>query len=321
MKASEVSASIVAAMAANEPLLIMGGPGVGKTESAYAAAGAAGYELCVYHAAYRSELDVMGLPGVVDGVTTYAKPAGLPGDGKVLLVLDEVTNAPPQTQGALYQLVLERAVAGFKLGPDVRIVATGNRVSDRGVAHKMADPLIDRFFVVDFEVDLGDWCAWAVAHGVDPRVIAFVRFRPELLHNHDTSRKCHAFPTPRGWAKVSAMLPHLGPAILHDMIKGKVGDAAAIEFMAFLRLCQTMPSPDAILMNPGTAEVPSNPSILYALACALARRADGTNWGRVMTYCNRMPAIYQAALVKDASARVPALCNSPEFITWASLNG
>ena len=45
----------------------------------------------------------------------------------------------------------------------------------------MPTPLRNRFVHLDFEVDVQEWCEWAIKTGIRPEVIAFIRFRPELL--------------------------------------------------------------------------------------------------------------------------------------------
>lgn len=321
MKPSNVSAAIVAAIKMGRPLMIHGASGVGKSDSVHQAAASLSLQLIDFRAALRDAVDIIGLPGAKDGVTFYNLPAGLPRDpdSRGILFLDEINSAPPQTQAALYQLVLDRAVGDYRLPDGWYIVAAGNRQNDRGVVHRMPDPLADRFFHVNFEPELNDWCNWALGAGIAPEVIAFIRFRPALLHSHDPKRECVAFATPRGWADVSKLLAlKLPPEIEGDMVRGRVGDAAASEFLAFLALYRNMVSPDQILLNPTGADVPANSGILYALSEALARRATPKNFDAVLTYAARMPSEYQQALMSSATRLTPALCNTAEFIGWAS---
>jgi hypothetical protein len=319
MKPSNISLAITQCFALKKPLFIWGPPGVGKSDTVRQAARALSCDLIDFRAALRDAVDIMGLPYINEGCTGYALPAGLPRDpaSSGILFLDEINTAPAQTQAALYQLVLDRAVGDYHLPDGWQIVAAGNRMTDRGVVHRMPDPLIDRFIHVDFEPELQDWCAWALSNGVRPEVVAFLRFRPALLHSHDTARQCHAFATPRGWADVSAIIG-LNTPIEGDLIRGRVGDGAAGEMLAFLKLYRGMVSPDQILLNPLTADVPTNSGILYALAEALARRATIKNIDSVLTYAKRMPREYAAALVSSATRLTPALCNTHEFIAWAS---
>lgn len=349
MRPSQVIQAISTCIAINRSLFLWGPPGVGKSDvvrqavlglrsaalastsitgDAATAAMAAPLEngqwfgMCDFRAALRDAVDIMGLPGArdIDGVpsTFYNAPAGLPRAGwRGIVFLDEMNSAPSQTQAALYQLVLDRAVGDYKLPEGVFIVAAGNRANDRGVVHRMPDPLADRFFHVDFEVHRDDWCTWALAAAVRPEVVAFIRFRDQLLHNHDTARQCHAFSTPRGWADVSRMLdaPE-SRAVEAELIRGRVGDGAASEFMAFLKLYRNMVDPDEIIRAPLKAEVPQNVGTLYALAEALARRATPANIGAVLAYAKRIPVEYAQALVSSMTRVNPALCNTSEYIAW-----
>jgi hypothetical protein len=56
------------------------------------------------------------------------------------------------------------------------------------------------------------------------------------------------------------------------LYEGTVGRGAAIEFTGFLRVFRSLPSLDGILLNPGTAPIPNEPSALCAVATGLARR-------------------------------------------------
>ena len=49
----------------------------------------------------------------------------------------------------------------------------------------MPTPLRNRFVHIDFEVDVQEWCEWAIKTDIRPEAIAFIRFRPELLSAFD----------------------------------------------------------------------------------------------------------------------------------------
>jgi hypothetical protein len=57
---------------------------------------------------------------------------------------------------------------------------------------------------LDSEVDMQEWSEWAIQAGIRPEVIAFLRFRPELISAFD--RDAHAFPSSRSWEFVSHIL-------------------------------------------------------------------------------------------------------------------
>lgn len=323
MKPSQLLHALSDLHATNIPAFIWGAAGIAKSAMVRAYAQSIGVPLIDYRLYLREAVDVMGLPGVVDGVTTYAKPAELPNnpDWRGIIFFDEWCIASHSQQAPGMQLFLDRMCGGFKLPVGAYLVAASNRQSDRGLFHRLLDPQADRVCHLDLEADLTDWLDWAARSGeVGPEVPAFLRFRPNLLHSYDPQRKWHAQTTPRGWADVAKIIPRRS-MVEADLIRGRVGDAAAGEFIAFLKLAREMVSPDEILKNPKTAEVPTNNAVLYALAEALARRATLGNWGAVTTYAKRMPKEYAQCMVSSAKAILPALCNTREYIDWASKNG
>lgn len=270
---------------------------------------------------YFDTVDFTGIPYNDNGVTAYCAPPMFPRDAKWrgIILLDEFNSAPPQVQAIGYQLFNNRRINAYTVPEGAFLFGAGNRANDRGVVHRTPDPVLDRWFNVYLEHDVNEWTQWALANGVRPEVVAFIRFRPALLHVHDTKRECHAFATPRGYEDVSKLLAqNLPPEIEAELVKGRIGDAQASEFMAFLKLYRNMVSPDQVLLNPTGADVPSNSGILYALSEALARRATPKNIDAVLTYAARMPPEYQQALMSSATRLTPALCNTAEFIGWAS---
>lgn len=325
MRPLEIKETIRACIRADIPAFLWGAPGIGKSDIIRQIAAEDGFDLFDFRLIYREAIDLMGLPMVIDGVTRYAQPAALPigiRAGKpVLLFLDELNNAVAQTQAAAFQVVLERQIAEHRLDPRTRLVAAGNRANDRGVVHRMPDPLVDRFIHIPCDVSPDDWYIWAYAHDIAPEVIAYYKHRPAHLHNHDHERKCVAFATPRGAADVSRIRKMRLPAEIESaMIAGRVGDGVASEMVSFFKLVDGMVSPDEVIANPGKAMVPQDVALLYAMAEALARRATEKTWGAVLKYARRMPKEYAQCLVSSAVKITPALNATPEYVAWCSEN-
>jgi len=91
------------------------------------------------------------------------------------------------------------------------------------------------------------------------------------------------------------------------LYEGTVGRGAAIEFTGFLRVFRSLPSLDAILLNPATAPIPAEPSALCAVATGLARRTTEQNFAAVSQYADRLAREYGTLLIKAATARLPGL--------------
>ena len=197
----------------------------------------------------------------------------------------------PWCRPSCYQLVLDRKLGEYSLPEGWAIIAAGNRDSDRGATTRMPTPLRNRFVHLEFEVDVQEWSEWAIRSAIRPEVIAFLRFRPELLSAFD--RDVNAFPSPCSWEFVSRILdsldPQSDPAIEHEVIAGAVGAGGATEFSAFLRMFRELPNIDVILLNPTQQPVPENAAAQYAVASGLARSASDANFDRICQYLNRLP--------------------------------
>jgi MoxR-like ATPase len=320
MKSSVISNALRVLVSARQPAFLWGGPGIGKSAVIRQLAAALSMPLRDVRALLLDPVDLRGLPFLGnDGRSKWATPEFLPQDGTGILFLDELNAAPAMVQASCYQLVLDRKLGEYTLPAGWAIIAAGNRDSDRAVTTRMPTPLRNRFVHLEFEVDMQEWSEWAIQAGVRPEVIAFLRFRAELLNAFD--REANAFPSPRSWEFVSRILESQPePSIEHELFAGAVGSGAATEFSAFLRMFRELPNIDAILVNPHKEPVPENAAAQYAVASALAHRASDTNLDRICVYLDRMPTEFCVLCVRDASLREPAIRHTAAYTKWAIQN-
>jgi hypothetical protein len=321
MKASLVSRALrTLVIGEKQPVFIWGTPGIGKSAVIHQLAAELAVPLRDIRALLLDPVDLRGLPFLgSDGRSKWATPDFLPQDGEGILCLDELNAAPAMVQASCYQLVLDRKLGEYSLPDSWAIVAAGNRDSDRGVTTRMPTPLRNRFVHLDFEVDTEEWSQWAIQAGVRPEVIAFLRFRPELLNAFD--RDANAFPSPRSWEFVSRILESKPDAsIEHELFAGAVGSGAATEFSGFLRMFRELPNIDAILLNPMAEPVPENAAAQYAVASALARCASDMNFDRISLYLARMPTEFRVLCVRDATLRAPEIRHTVGYTKWAVEN-
>jgi hypothetical protein len=276
--------------------------------------------------------DLRGIPFRVEGRVDWAIPSILP-DGQRhgpagVLFLDEITSAPPAVSAAAYQLILDRRLGDYQVPPHWAIFAAGNRQGDRGVTYSMPAPLANRFSHFEVETHLDDWVSWAYANGIDERVIAFLRFRPELLFDFDPAHNPVAFPSPRSWEFAHRGLRKFEdhPELLQGTLQACVGPAAGIELTAFVNSLDQMPDLDAIVAGEAV-QVPREIDLQYAVAAALVGRAirarKGEDWasvvGNILTYARRFPQREMGVmLVSDLHRAIGgALFEVPAFADWA----
>ena len=317
LRPSEAATALATCLHACQPVCLWGAPGIGKSQIVQQTAAAENLACQDVRAVLLDPVDLRGLPHLgQDGRASWAIPDFLPQDGAGVLFLDELNRAPTLVQNACFQLVLDRRLGEYVLPDGWRVAAACNRESDGGGITRMPSALANRFTHLHVEPDLDDWCKWALMAGIEPLVIAFLRFRPALLHQFN--REARAFPTPRSWQFVSTIVGQQpAPDVELALVAGSVGHEAGVEFMAFVSLYRSLPSIDAILLNPASAPVPSDVATLYAVSSALASRAREDNLGRVIQYLDRLPVEYSVYAVRDATTRDATLNSTPEFTAWA----
>jgi len=320
MKPSKVIDAVKTCIKAQRPAFIWGPPGVGKSDIVREVCKGLKLKIEDVRAVLLDPVDLRGLPTILEGEAQWSIPSFLPKRPKTLLFLDELNAAPPLVQAACYQLILDRKIGDYTLPKDCVVVAAGNRETDRAVTSRMPSPLANRFVHINFEVDLDDWVAWALAHNIKSEIIAFVRFRPELLFKFDPSRNNEkAFPTPRSWQFTSEILEaNEVEDIEYELVTGIVGEGAATELTAFLRIYRDLPEPDVILMAPDKAVVPADPATLYAVCGALPARAGEQTFTRLVKYANRLPTEFSVLLIRDCIKKDAKLVKTKAFIGWAS---
>jgi dynein-related subfamily AAA family protein len=300
---------------------LWGAPGIGKSDVTRQIAVSLGWKLIEFRANLRETVDLRGIPVAdpVTGVTRWLVPDELPRedrDGKYgILFLDELNTASPQMQAALFQLVLERKLGDYTLPDGWVIVAAGNRVSDRAAAQRMPTALRNRFAHVYVVADVDAWANWAVANNVAVEMIAFVRFRRELIHRMPAGDE-NAFPTPRSLTKAAEFVD--APIdVRRDLIAAHIGDDCATEVEGFLQLYASLGSLEDIVANPETAAVPTEPSQRFAVCTGLARLATRKNFPQIMKYAHRLDGEGQVLLVHDATVRDEGLKNTAVYSKWA----
>jgi len=318
MKPSQVKKAIKAAIKAGLPCFIWGSPGVGKSQIVKQVADDMGLELRDVRAVLLDPVDLRGIPKIEGNICTWTIPSFLPREGKGILFLDELNAAPPLIQAACYQLVLDRRLGEYFLPEGWIIIAAGNHDSDRAVTTRMSSALKSRFVqVLEFSVNLDDWVDWALGHAIRAEIIAFMRYRPDLLMAFDPTRNEKAYACPRTWEFASRLLnAGMDADIEFDMLSGTVGAGAATEFIGFLRICRDLPDVDSILRAPDKADVPQDSAVLYALCGCLSRKVNANNAKAAIAYANRLPAEFSVLLVKDIIRMQPTLLKSQAFISW-----
>jgi hypothetical protein len=318
---------------AHTPVMLWGPPGVGKSQIIARIARGHGVALIDIRLSQMEPTDLRGVPFRKGDLVEWSVPGLLPDAGRHgergILFLDEITSASPTVTAAAYQLILDRRLGDYRVPHGWVIFAAGNRYGDRGVTYVMPTPLANRFTHYEVEPNLDDWVEWAHAAGIDARIVAFLRFRPDLLFEFDPAHNPVAFPSPRSWEYAHRALVKFGDAseLLLDALQACVGQAAGIEFKAFVDNMAGLPDLDAILQG-ASQQVPQGIDLQYGVAAALVRRAVQVRemphaslvYGNILKYASRFPQREMGVmLVTDLHRSIgKPLISVPEFAEWAA---
>ncbi len=315
------------------PVMLWGPPGVGKSQMVAQVAAAHGAPVIDIRLSQMEPSDLRGIPFRVNDLVEWAIPAMLPDEKRHgssgILFLDEITSAAPTVSAAAYQLILDRKLGEYRVPDGWAIVAAGNRQGDRGVTFSMPAPLANRFTHYEVETHLDDWVAWAYGNGIDERVIAFLRFRPDQLFNFEPAKNGEsAFPSPRTWEFAHRAVKKFEnrPDALLPGLEACVGKAAGIEIKAFMDNLDNLPDIDAIVTGK-PATMPKETDLQYAVAAALVGRAirakgtadERTVLGHILDYATKFPSREMGVmLVSDMQRAVgERMFTLPQFTQWA----
>jgi hypothetical protein len=314
------------------PVMLWGPPGVGKSDMVREVALKHQAPVIDIRLSQMEPSDLRGIPFRNEDKVEWAIPSILPDADhqgpQGILFLDEITSAPPTVSAAAYQLILDRRLGEYQVPVGWAIFAAGNRQGDRGVTYSMPAPLANRFSHFEVETHLDDWVAWAYRNSIDERIIAFLRFRPELLFDFDPAHNPVAFPSPRSWEFAHRALQKFEshPQLLQGTLQACVGPAAGVELNAFVNSLDKMPDLDAILAGE-KVPVPDEIDLQYAVAAALVGRAiraheagEGAEvQGRILDYARLFPQREMGVmLVSDMHRAIgETIFSLPQFGDWA----
>lgn len=323
--------------------LFRGQPGIGKSSILASLARA----MPDYHPCYvdcaNLDLGDLGLPLINRDTpiptTTYAPNTrfGAHQTRPVLLMLDELGKASRPVLNMLLPVILERRLADHKLPTGSIVFATTNLDTD-GTGDAIPAHAYNRMTVCTIANPTAEeWIQWGTAHAIAPEILAFAQQYPQVFEcytDDPTSTnpyifnplrgQVRAYCSPRSLAHASHIVAHrhtLGEATLPALM-GTVGESAARDMDALLRLSDKLPTVAEITSAPTTTRLPTDAAAYFILAFALATASDKTTITPIMEYISRWDAFEAQALyittVAGNREKAPMACANAAFRTKAA---
>src|SRR5574344_379709 len=186
-----------------------------------------------------------------------------------IVFLDEITNALPNIQEIVFNMVLDRKVNGkWNLPENVRIIASGNDMNDNLVDTKFAESLFDSFAHVYIKPTF--WLKWASDHNIHPAISSYIAYKKgETLRSEYNGEKPNA--DLRKWEMASKMLYATGKP---EMLRALVGEDITREFIQFCNQ-RVITLDDVISDNATESDIQSlNTAERYATTMILSQVND-----------------------------------------------
>jgi hypothetical protein len=325
-KITRLSETIYPLVMANVPVMVYGPTGVGKSsviKHELMPKIEGDFGTSVLHDTRLSTKDIVdgtGMP-VIDKdemATFWTRPAFIPhDDGHMhIMFFDEFGHASVQLQQMAYSLVLDRALGGYNLPVNNRVILASNTRTDGGGDNKMLKPLENRMAHVTVENDPPGLIEKMKQWGWDSRLVAFLTLRPGEIHN--VSQTDPSFSTPRSLEMLNSTLKRLPIDVKNNVLENCAqaicGDGFTRQFMTFItNLGANLPKIPEILANPSKAKVPTDPHFQYVVASAVAKNIDSKTASKFAEYLARLMPDIRSMAAHDAIARDGSLANNKDL--------
>ena len=220
------------------PVLLMGPPGVGKTQIMEQVAAESGVGLVAYTITHHTRQSAMGLPfiekrtysGKEYTITEYTMSEILAsvyslmertGIREGILFLDEINCVSETLAPMMLQFLQCKTFGNQRLPEGWLIVAAGNPPEYNKSVREFDVVTLDRVRRIDVEADFPVWKEYANRRGLHGAVVSYLDIRREHFYRVETTVDGLEFATARGWEDLSELISvyeELGLRVNRDVI-------------------------------------------------------------------------------------------------------
>ncbi len=259
MNIKDLKESVKLCIDSNLTPFIQGSPGLGKSAIVKEIAADRNLKLIDVRLSQCDITDLNGLPKTDGKKATFIPFDTFPVEGDELpegkdgwlVFLDELNAAVRSVQCAAYKLILDRMVGTRSLHAKVAIVAAGNLMTDNAVVNSISTALRSRLVNLTLKCDANLWMDWGLKNHIDPRILAYIKYKPGNLFNFDPDKDEETYACPRTWDMLNKILNVIKTNDLEkhsELITGIVGNIG-LEFITYAKLRDQLPDVQQIMQG------------------------------------------------------------------------
>lgn len=205
------------------PILLMGPPGIGKTQIMEQIAEETGVGLVAYTLTHHTRQSALGLPYIdhqtFDGqeyaVTSYTmseiiasvhREIARTGVKEGILFLDEINCISETLTPMMLQFLQCKTFGNQQLPAGWVVVAAGNPPEYNKSVREFDVVTLDRVKRIDVEEDFAVWKEYAYRRGIHGAILSYLEIRREHFYRVEATADGMQFVTARGWEDLSELM-------------------------------------------------------------------------------------------------------------------
>ena len=205
------------------PVLLLGAPGIGKTQIMEQAARECGVALVAYTITHHTRQSAIGLPfiskkeyggreystteytmsEIVASIYNRMTETGL---DEGILFIDEINCVSETLAPAMLQFLQCKSFGNHEIPKGWVIVAAGNPPEYNKSVREFDVVTLDRVKKIMVEPDYQAWREYAYKENMHPAILSYLELRNNCFYRMETTIDGKQFATPRGWEDLSRMM-------------------------------------------------------------------------------------------------------------------